>query len=249
MLTNLFIRHLSLIVFGSLTIYVQATPSVCISNPAIKGYSDVATLATDILYHRRVFSSHVVNGSDPSKYQGQVYILCPETVFSFAERNDKIPLFFPNTEIRCGSDGRSSNNCVFSGGAQHIYIYGDYAINEVISGVTFTKSTYASILAVASDKSYATFVDCNWEGNVGEVTILNHLNSLGDDDSNMTSNLSMKVHISDSSFRNNRNNQAVISTSSSDGFVITDTSFDRNTEPLIKEDNTIGEVVLNRVNQ
>jgi hypothetical protein len=101
----------------------------------------------------------------------ETYILCPNTTYTIGVINDDFQIengYNPlntrsNSIFQCGEDGKSSNNCVITGGA--IQIFHSYLtfnqenkVNVVIKGITFENAIdYCAFLVAPGD---ITFSDC-----------------------------------------------------------------------------------------
>jgi hypothetical protein len=107
-----------------------------------------------------------------SPFVVETYTLCPDTTYimgSFdATANANIdgwrPIFTrANTIFQCGADGKSSNNCVITGGVYQLMhevltFNGEIKDNVVIKGITFEDATTGGILLAAPGD--ITFIDC-----------------------------------------------------------------------------------------
>ena len=104
-------------------------------------------------------------------YQVETYTLCPNTIYKIGStgtgtivEGGSPPLTLrQNTRYICGSDGKSSNNCVLTGGQfQLLSLYNafDYEIksNIVLKGITFENGQTAGVLLVAPGD--VIFDDC-----------------------------------------------------------------------------------------
>ena len=104
-------------------------------------------------------------------YQVETYTLCPNTVYKIGSAGsgsifeDGFPplTLRQNTRYICGSDGKSSNNCVLSGGQYQLlsmFSTFDYEIksNIVLKGITFENGQTAGVLLVAPGD--VIFDDC-----------------------------------------------------------------------------------------
>jgi len=112
--------------------------------------------------------------SADSPKEKYVYVLCPDTVFDLSgmTASNTTTILLSNTEIRCGIDGSSSNNCLFYGGEHHMVFHPDVIVSDVlIEGIKFTRSKSTSIIAWGKPQSTATFRDCHWEENFGFTLI------------------------------------------------------------------------------
>ena len=104
-------------------------------------------------------------------FQVESYTLCPNTVYKIGSAGtgtvfeDGFPplTLRQNTRFICGSDGKSSNNCVLTGGQfQLLSLYNafDFEIksNIVLKGITFENGQTAGVLLVAPGD--VIFDDC-----------------------------------------------------------------------------------------
>ena len=104
-------------------------------------------------------------------YQVETYTLCPNTIYKIGStgtgtivEGGSPPLTLrQNTRYICGSDGKSSNNCVLTGGQfQLLSLYNafDFEIksNIVLKGITFENGQTAGVLLVAPGD--VIFDDC-----------------------------------------------------------------------------------------
>ena len=104
-------------------------------------------------------------------FEVETYTLCPNTVYKigFLGANGLTEDGFPaltlrqNTRYICGADGKSSNNCVITGGQfQIISTYSSFnkevKSNIVVKGVTFQNGQTAGALLVAPGE--VQFEDC-----------------------------------------------------------------------------------------
>lgn len=110
------------------------------------------------------------NGTNSGPY---LYILCPDTTFKMGDPEDAILPLLDNTEIRCGLDGKSTNNCIVEEteveepfpelvvSAIHGPIFLPSRIS--ITGVTFSgaRVTSAGLYGQYPDQIY--FTDCHWK--------------------------------------------------------------------------------------
>ena len=102
----------------------------------------------------------------------ETYILCPNTVFTIGTVDDtentstggaKTISTRAKSIFQCGTDGKSSNNCIVTGGTiQILHDRSDFQNedkpNVVIKGITFEDASYSSaVLAAPGD---ITFIDC-----------------------------------------------------------------------------------------
>jgi len=105
-----------------------------------------------------------------SQFDQKVFTLCPNTVFDIGYTIDaeccfegQMPLLLrSNTLVKCGEDGKSSNNCTMKGGESHILtsrgIWDEDVFNVEIQGLTFDGPTSLTYLLAA--KGDITFTDC-----------------------------------------------------------------------------------------
>jgi hypothetical protein len=102
----------------------------------------------------------------------ETYILCPDTIYvmgSFDPIGDVMiegwdPIITrANSVFQCGDDGKSSNNCVITGGdiqiLHEVVTYNkESKDNVVIKGITFEDATSGSIILAASGD--ISLIDC-----------------------------------------------------------------------------------------
>lgn len=106
-------------------------------------YDSLAPLQAAMDNRTDVFVGGIVN-----------YTLCPNTMIVLDERDARtflVPRI--NSRIRCGTTGRSTNNCTVSGGKTQVGIVYEslevYQNNYVIEGLTFELSRGPSSLLAA----------------------------------------------------------------------------------------------------
>jgi hypothetical protein len=102
----------------------------------------------------------------------ETYILCPNTTYKMGSldvfANEMIdgwkPIFTRSNSIfQCGEDGKSSSNCIITGGVFQLMhevqtFNNELKENVVIKGITFEDATRgAALLAAPGD---ITFIDC-----------------------------------------------------------------------------------------
>ena len=100
------------------------------------------------------------------------YILCPRTTYTMGSfdpvKNEIIDGWKPvftraNSIFQCGEDGKSSNNCVITGG-NFQFMHEVFSFNEeskdnvVIKGITFEDAIRGGVLLAAPGD--ITFIDC-----------------------------------------------------------------------------------------
>ena len=102
----------------------------------------------------------------------ETYILCPDTIYqmgtfdstSFKIVNGSRPIYTRSNSIyQCGVDGKSSNNCIITGGEYHVFHeYTSYnrenKVNVVMKGLTFEDASGAGLIIAAPGD--ITFIDC-----------------------------------------------------------------------------------------
>jgi hypothetical protein len=106
-----------------------------------------------------------------SPFEVETFVLCPDTVYpigSFGPNNVVVDGYVPlrprsNTIYSCGEDGRSSNNCTFSGGViQVLSMFSTYnfenKVGIVLKGITFVDAVESGAVLVAPGD--ITFIDC-----------------------------------------------------------------------------------------
>lgn len=102
----------------------------------------------------------------------ETYILCPNTVYKFGTQ-DTVTLEYvdgsapilsrSNSIFQCGADGKSSNNCTFTGGEYHVWhLYGSHnlenKVNVVFKGLTF-ENAIEGVLVLGAPGDI-TIIDC-----------------------------------------------------------------------------------------
>lgn len=114
------------------------------------------------------------------------YILCPDTIFLISDLGSNVSPSVEETEtialkvkksnihIKCGADGASSNNCVFTGGSYQLVIdrpstHGAI-FNVIVQGVTFRDATLNNVLASASGT--LSIKDCIFKNNDNDAIIV-----------------------------------------------------------------------------
>ena len=120
----------------------------CPSNKSILGYVDSQSLLSDL-----------------AAGMTSEFVLCPNTNFSGQlEFHSNIT---GTTFITCGD-----RNCDWEGGESHIIVLSN--INLVVEGVTFRRSSRASVIMQcnSSDQTKIIFRNCTWDANTGEAAIL-----------------------------------------------------------------------------
>jgi hypothetical protein len=113
---------------------------------------------------------HLVSLKDP--FIVETYILCPDTIYTMGSFDPITeisidgwkPIFTrANSIFQCGEDGKSSNNCILTGGAVQIFhevvtFNREDKNNVVIKGITFEDAkTGGVVLAAPGD---ITLIDC-----------------------------------------------------------------------------------------
>jgi hypothetical protein len=102
----------------------------------------------------------------------ETYILCPNTIYpmgtfdvtTYRIENGSQPIYTRSNSIfQCGEDGKSSNNCIISGGEYHVFheyvSYGrENKVNVVFKGVTFEDASGGGLIIAAPGD--ITFIDC-----------------------------------------------------------------------------------------
>jgi len=161
------------------TSHVQAQSSsntvVCPSDSSVVGYVNTTLLNEDILKDVQT----VINTRELK--ESYVYTLCPQTTYeidNFSDpsgtpaRNYPIIPVLPNTYIRCGMNGSSSDSCVMKGGTFHFFFSNevDTTQNVIVSGFTFEGAQGTSLFGNAPPTSYAFFLDCLWKDHEGDFT-------------------------------------------------------------------------------
>lgn len=115
-------------------------------------------------------------------FKDPVITLCPDTLFEVPP-SSPIAITVSRTTIKCGTTGSRTNGCTLIGGkegAQHFIIRGSVT-DVTFAGLTMVGSesapsdlsqTSASIIAEGSSSASATFIDCEWAGNVGSAVVM-----------------------------------------------------------------------------
>jgi hypothetical protein len=123
----------------------------------------------------RACYSNLTEIDDKNKFKSpfvvETFVLCPDTVYpigEFGPSNVVVDGYVPlrprsNTIYSCGEDGKSSNNCTFSGGIYQVsHMFTTYnnenKVGVVLKGITFEKAIETSLLLVAPGD--ITFIDC-----------------------------------------------------------------------------------------
>lgn len=106
----------------------------------------------------------------------QVWTLCPETEYKlgFLSGEDIVGGFLPlplrpNMTIKCGEDGKSSNNCNLTTGSIGLFVaaglFDDnefYFENSVLSGITFSESIRDQYFFMGGMGGQAEIIDCRF---------------------------------------------------------------------------------------
>ena len=104
--------------------------------------------------------------SSSSPNEMKEYILCPNTIFEIGMvngQNGMMPLITrSNTVYKCGSDGKSGNNCILFGGEIHVgnspEFFEEPAFNVFFEGITFRNAE--NIGLVLRNEGSLAFIDC-----------------------------------------------------------------------------------------
>jgi hypothetical protein len=104
-------------------------------------------------------------------FEVETFVLCPNTVYKigvYGPEGDIVDGYNSlqprsNTIYSCGEDGKSSNNCTFSGGQYQVYhslvsYNRENKVGVVIKGITFDRSIEGGLILVAPGD--ITFIDC-----------------------------------------------------------------------------------------
>jgi len=141
---------------------LQANASKCVNATCmIKAdacYSDWPSLSRAVRTH-----SH-----------GGVYIVCPGSLLSLygADSRDATMIIQESSKtIKCGKDGSRIDNCIILGGQDQVLLQGNVTAIR-FEGITFVQSSRVSIGALGTYEAEATFVDCEWLGNIGHAAVL-----------------------------------------------------------------------------
>eukprot|EP00586_Coscinodiscus_wailesii_P002543 CAMPEP_0172485250 /NCGR_PEP_ID=MMETSP1066-20121228/13202_1 /TAXON_ID=671091 /ORGANISM="Coscinodiscus wailesii, Strain CCMP2513" /LENGTH=467 /DNA_ID=CAMNT_0013250377 /DNA_START=207 /DNA_END=1610 /DNA_ORIENTATION=+ len=135
------------------------------------GYTDTTVLHNDMLH----------DALNVTEFQDEYpYVLCPFTTFDFGTVVDDnftqvvtplIPIM-SNTSFYCGSDGAVQNECILTGGVNHVIYFDQFLLSGILfRGLTFTKSGDGTVMATGNPYSNAFFVDCEFMANEGAAVI------------------------------------------------------------------------------
>jgi hypothetical protein len=107
-----------------------------------------------------------------------VFTLCPDATLQAGD--DPILLNQDNGDLlfQCGREGALNDNCVISGGNNHLRIAA-VKIDVAFIGMTFENSKGMSIIAAADQESTARFDECQWTGHSGRGVVLIYYEALG----------------------------------------------------------------------
>jgi hypothetical protein len=109
-------------------------------------------------------------------FEQREYTLCPNTTFTIGNIDldtgfcciggQRFLAAAPRTTIKCGEDGKSTNNCIMVGGnlqySNTAAIWNEPSIPDaVIMGVTFQSTGFLG--ASLASRGDITFIDCVWE--------------------------------------------------------------------------------------
>ena len=132
---------------------------------SILGYNNLGDLNEDI---QREVDRIASGGQASPSYE---FVLCPNTLFdpSSAQLLPKLS----NSTFVCGSSGLRSDNCIFLGGSEQIFIEDSdidgYPLQALsFLGITFTQfegnsaSTGSSVTVRSTDSTEIDFRDCLW---------------------------------------------------------------------------------------
>jgi len=124
-------------------------------------------------------------------FNDPVITLCPDTVFEVPPASP-IAIAVSRTTIKCGTTGSRKNGCTIIGGeegAQH-FIIKESVTDVTLAGLTMVgaesarndlSQVSASIIAGGSSSSSATFIDCEWAGNIGSAVVMITAAEAGED--------------------------------------------------------------------
>lgn len=116
---------------------------------------------------------------DKDPFTPETFVICPGSVIRpgstigdgrvFCCSDGESPLMpRSNSDIRCGEDGKSSNNCTIVGGPFQLLtalpIYFEEGVNMEIRGITFSKADVTSVLL--SNGGNLIFRDCIFQVSV-----------------------------------------------------------------------------------
>ena len=111
--------------------------------------------------------------SDPDYLQSRSYVLCPDKVYAIGSMDTSTNLITdgqqfirvrPNLALKCGEDGKVTNNCIVTGGDVHVdgtTYFGNKVssvTNITIEGFTFSNAQKYSVWVTKPGD--ITFVDC-----------------------------------------------------------------------------------------
>ena len=137
----------------------------CSTDPDTEGYSDLISL-------QKALDESITDGSG----EATTFVLCPFTTYSFVDELsrplDPIRIDKSNVKLQCGSDGASTNGCIFAGGSQQLEI-GNGSLDVVVQGLRFVGSTGVAVTVDGSDSATsASFIDSHWQENEGTENLL-----------------------------------------------------------------------------
>eukprot|EP00978_Attheya_sp_CCMP212_P039253 scaffold202582_cov46-Attheya_sp.AAC.4 len=183
----------------------EAQPVRCPSDESIRGFPNLKSLD---VYLKSEFAAVLTQNPyrEGPKYE---YILCPNTVYEVTD----VPIYplLNGTIIKCGRDGKSSDNCIIEGGDIQVAIREstlDFYRPEfelvIFKGLTFILSKNISVGTWATESTTAWFMDCHWAGSEGHAALLNTYVPMSNDVEIHHSNRGMHVYIISSSMTKTR---------------------------------------------
>ena len=144
----------------------QVGPQPCRADPSVVGYSSIAQLNRDMLVEQQ----RIADGGTPQ--DSYLFTLCPFTDFDVTS-GPLLPLL-DNSMFLCGASGDVGDECTLTGGTAQVRIQDSTVPGFPLATVSFTGLTFsgfttnaagtgASIQAVASTTTTATFTDVRWQ--------------------------------------------------------------------------------------
>uniref|UniRef100_A0A7S4I4S8 Uncharacterized protein n=1 Tax=Odontella aurita TaxID=265563 RepID=A0A7S4I4S8_9STRA len=109
---------------------------------------------------------------------GGLFVVCPGSLFDLnidpaGGLLPPIVIEASDTIIQCGHDGSIENKCVISGGGEHFRIDGSPAVSMIgLSMVGAVSSDTATVTIAGESGGTASFVECEWAGNIGTAAVM-----------------------------------------------------------------------------
>ena len=135
-------------------VVVNAEPTACPNDASVQGYSNKTILNQDL---------------EANSDSTGTYIICPGTTIRFTG-DDWTPvnvLGSNGVTIQCGTDGSSSNNCIFEQAGSSVEpLMATFADNTVIQGLTFSQDSSGAVdygSNVCSVNNSTIFRDCHFQ--------------------------------------------------------------------------------------